>query len=443
MSPARRPLLAALPAAAALTLGPASPAGAAPPAPSPVSITRVSVSAAGLPGDANSTGPSVSADGRYVAFSSFADNLTPAGAQPGDLNVYLRDTVAHTTSLVSATPTGSPGDYLSYAPSISADGRYVAYSSYADDLVPGTPKAQWAHIFVWDRSTGKTTLVDRSTAGRVAGLESGQPEISADGHDVTFYSRASNLVPGGTPFDTEQVYLRDLRSGTTKLLTVGPDGKPGGSYSIGPQITGNGRYVTVQSTASLTTVDTQNEDNIYRIDTVTGKIVLVSANRAGMPSADGGARYEDISDDGRYVVFVENAPDLAPGTTSGATIFVKDLATGGLRVLAPRKDERVYSDQPTISGNGRFVAYMVDRVRASGREVEEVWVRDLRTGVRRLASVRTMQHAANGVSDYAALGYGGQTVTFDSFATDLVKPQKAASNKIDIYQARFLEPWAG
>ncbi|NCD18238.1 MAG: hypothetical protein EOL91_13230, partial [Actinobacteria bacterium] len=164
---------------------------------------KASVSTGGVPGNGISHGVDVSADGSVVAFGSAATNLIPGGTSTFD--IYVRDRDAGTTELVSVSTTGGSGSSTSMWPSISADGRRVAFHSIANNLVSGDDNGN-ADVFVRDRVTGTTTLISRATDGTSATGRSERAEISADGKHVVFTSGATDLVPG-VPAGVGQVYV--------------------------------------------------------------------------------------------------------------------------------------------------------------------------------------------------------------------------------------------
>ena len=202
--------------------------------------SRVSVSSrgaqAGCKGWCESTQPSLSTDGRYVAFGVLGDE-----PRPGDTNkladVFVRDRRTGRTERVSVTSKGKQAgadrtNNGSNAPSISGDGRYVAFHSADSNLVPGDTNRTF-DIFVHDRKTGRTTRISVSSAGRQANGENvGAPSFSADGRYVAFNSLATNLVPGDTKDnDILDVFVRDLRTGTTTIASLGAAGEHGGDSS--------------------------------------------------------------------------------------------------------------------------------------------------------------------------------------------------------------------
>src|SRR4028118_367972 len=156
-----------------------------------MTITPISVDSAGNQGNRDSYNPSISADGRFVAFYSQASNIVP-GDTNNSYDTFVRDTLTNTTTLVSLDSAGNQGNSDSYNASISADGRFVAFSSEASNIVPGDTN-NYADIFVRDRLTNTTTRVSVDSAGNQGNFFSGSASISADGRFVAFSSNSSNL----------------------------------------------------------------------------------------------------------------------------------------------------------------------------------------------------------------------------------------------------------
>jgi len=210
-------------------------------------VQRVSVASDGTQGNDNSWDPSISADGRYVAFFSHASNLVP-GDTNGKADVFVHDRVTGQTTRVSVASDGTEGNGYSWFPSISADGRYVAFESIASNLVPGDTNGV-SDVFVHDRLTGQTTRVSVASDGTQGHSASDHPSISADGRYVAFESFASNLVPGDTN-GKRDVFVHDRLTGQTARVSVASDGTQGNGDSIYPSISADGRYVAFVSGAS-------------------------------------------------------------------------------------------------------------------------------------------------------------------------------------------------
>ncbi|MPZ54568.1 MAG: hypothetical protein GEU79_17895, partial [Acidimicrobiia bacterium] len=186
--------------------------------------TRVSINSAGNQSNNDSYEPAISGDGRYVAFWSLATNLVPDDTN-GDWDVFVHDTETGDTISVSINSRGDQADMGSFMPAISADGRYIAFSSNATNLVPGDTNNTF-DIFVHDTETGDTIRVSVNSDGVDGNSGSYGPGISADGRYVSFQSHATNLVPGDTTGDESDVFLHDIESGETSRLSVHSDGTP-------------------------------------------------------------------------------------------------------------------------------------------------------------------------------------------------------------------------
>ena len=212
--------------------------------------SRVSVDSTGTEanGSSDSSAPiAISADGRYVTFQSAASNLV-AGDTNGEYDVFLRDTVAGTTSRVSVDSTGSQANDFSDGSAISADGRYVTFTSFASNLVGGDTNGH-SDAFVHDMVTGTTARVSLDSTNAQGNDGSRSDAISADGRYVTFTSNATNLVAGDTN-DSRDVFVRDRILATTTRLSVDVIGREGDGTSRSSTISADGRYVTFRSDAS-------------------------------------------------------------------------------------------------------------------------------------------------------------------------------------------------
>jgi Tol biopolymer transport system component len=208
--------------------------------------TRVSLSSTDAQGDGGSALPSISADGRFVAFVSTATNLVP-GDSNGVADVFVRDRRSGTTQRVSVATGGSQANAASGGrPSISADGRYVAFVSFATDLVAGDTNAV-SDVFLRDRTGGTTTRVSLAAANAQSAAASLSPSISADGRFVAFES--GPLLAPGAGTSTDGVYVRDVRRATTERVSVPNTGTPSGAAAQ-PSISGDGRFVAFWSNST-------------------------------------------------------------------------------------------------------------------------------------------------------------------------------------------------
>ena len=341
-------------------------------------VSRAS-GATGAGGDRFSDTPSISADGRFVAFFSGARNLSGEDDDASD-DVFVRDLRADTTTLVSRAtgPKGAPGDRFSAEPSISADGRFVAFASSADNL--SDEDDEFVDIFVRDLQANTTTLVSRGSDAAGAAASDGNssaPSISADGRFVAFRSDAYNLSDAdGDAF--EDIFVRDLQERTTTLVSRA--GSAGDGNSDKPSISADGRLVAFESDAeNLSDEDDDPSPGIFVRDLLASTTTFVSG------AIHGGALDSSISADGRHVTFEQevNSPNGAP--QPGQNIFVHDLQTNTTTFVSRASGASgaaadAGSFDPSISGDGRLVAFESD---ADGLSAEDndafrnVFVRDV------------------------------------------------------------------
>ena len=267
--------------------------------------------------------PSISGDGRYVAFHSGPEDLVGDGTGER-YDVYVHDLQEGTTKRASVDSSGKPINGPSEVASMSADGRRVAFNSQGIDVVPNdNNRVTSTDIVVRNLRAGTTTIASVATSERQANSLSGDPFISADGRYVVFSSQADNLVAGDTNGDTD-VFVRDLRAKTTKLVSVASSGKQANSYSSYPSISANGRYVAFDSTASNLVPDSNGGmPSVYLRDLQDGTTKKISVDSSGN-QANGEAFNPSINADGRYVAFTSYADNLVPDDVNGssADIFV-------------------------------------------------------------------------------------------------------------------------
>lgn len=194
----------------------------------PIDIERVSVNSSEIEGDSYSRNQSISADGRYVAFTSYSTNLV-SGDTNGVEDVFVRDRQTGETTRVSVSDVGAEGDDASWYPSISADGRYVAFVSYATNLISGDTNGK-SDVFVHDRQTGETARVSVSDVGAEGNDASWYPSISMDGRYVAFASYASDLVAGDSN-GGEDIFVHDRQTGITTRVSVDSAGVEADGWS--------------------------------------------------------------------------------------------------------------------------------------------------------------------------------------------------------------------
>jgi len=340
---------------------------------------RISVSTAGVKANADSYDPSISANGRFVAFSSDASNLV-ADDTNDSTDVFVRDLWSHTTRRVSVNSSDTEGNSVSYLPSISGGGRFVAFSSFASNLVGADANAAY-DVFVRDLRTDTTSRVSVSTAGVEGDFGSYDPSISADGRFVAFDADATNLVADDTN-DTTDVFIRDRTNHKTSLVSVSVAGAVGNADSYAPSISADGRFVAFHSYASnLVGADTNAAADVFVRDRGTDTTSRASVSSAGVQGNSDGF-LPSISADGRFVAFYSGASNLVGGDTNDAfDVFVRDRTdhtTRRVSLSSRGVQGNAYSYDPSISADGRFVTFYSDATNLVGGDTNaagDVFVR--------------------------------------------------------------------
>jgi Tol biopolymer transport system component len=330
-------------------------------------VTRlVSVGLDGAAADGSSSGPVLSAGGGVIAFTSSATNLV-AGDGNGAADVFARSGNGAVERL-SVTPSGGSADGASGSPDISASGRYVAFTSLADDLVSGDRNGK-ADVFVADRSAHTVRRVSVAPGGGDADGASGAPAISPDGRYVAFFSLASDLVSGDTN-GIGDIFLADLRTGRIQRVSVSSGGRQQNRSVIAPflqvsDVSARGRFVAFDSDATdLVARDRNKHTDVFVRDIKHHRTVLASTGLDGL-QGNNDSFYPRITPDGRRVAFDSFADNLYPGAARGPNVFVRDLklkATSDMSVTASnhvRGREHVKLQQllqrPSLSDDGSVV----------------------------------------------------------------------------------------
>ena len=288
----------------------------------------ISVNSAGQQGDSSSHAPAISADGRFVVFHANS-SLAPEDTNQ-QTDVYVRDVQAGITTLVSIGFDGSAGNNTSFIQDINGDGRFVVFVSDSTNLIPNDVQDIEAKVYVRDLVAGTTELVSVGSDGTRANVGFfDRPSISADGRYVAF-STGDSLVPEDTRQFSLDIYLRDRQAGTTELISVNSDEVPGNGRSEGPSVSSDGQFVAFESDSSnIVSPDEPAggffpDEDIFVRDRQAGVTYRVSESSAG---EEGNARSlgGTISADGLVTAFSSDASNLVPNDTNFVTdIFVHD-----------------------------------------------------------------------------------------------------------------------
>jgi Tol biopolymer transport system component len=395
------------------------------------SVTIVSRGINDQQGNDNSDRAATNLHGRYVAFTSEATNLLGAGNDSnGSPDVFLRDRSNGTTKLMSRSLSGGPGNGLSIGSDISDDGRYVVFDSAASDLV-AFDQLGFMDVFVRDATSASMRLVSVSRAGGNANSGSAGSVISGNGRYVAFYSFATDLVANDANGQAD-VFVRDLGTNTTRRVSVDSAGRQvnGDSSMVAPAISANGRYVAFVSDATdLVANDTNGQPDVFLRDTVARTTRRISVGMGGVPGNDtSGLGSPSISADGRYIAFVSAASNLVPDDTAAIDVFVRDRVAG-TTVRASVSSTEQQANQSSgpeiaISGSGTRVAFTsiasnLDVTDPNGFQ-PDAFVRDLTAGTTVMVSRPPAPPSGIAGSQAAFLSTDGSRVGFVSTASDLV-----------------------
>lgn len=378
----------------------------------------------------------LSADGRWVAFTA----APPVNdATQGYDGLYLYDRERGDLTRITQSPTGESGSGWAGAPSITPDGRVVAFYAWAGNLVPGDTNAV-QDAFVYDRQTGELTRVSVGSGGVQANDRSGDgsgatpPALSADGRWVAFHSAADNLVLGDTN-GTVDLFLYDRQTATTARISLGPGGVQANGDASHPVLSADGNLVLFQSRAtnldpSVPRLEALGVTQIYLLDRRTGTTSLISRGPDGRPG-NGDSRQPALSGDGRYLVYTSDATNLVAGDgNQAADIMVMDRETGITRrvsVASTGTQANRAASSPSISWDGRYISYVAEAsnlVSGDGNHVADVFLYDQLARHTTRVSVAvvgawTAAEAQGASRGPAPVIPGGRLVAFVSEADDL------------------------
>ncbi|GIW42497.1 MAG: hypothetical protein KatS3mg076_3074 [Candidatus Binatia bacterium] len=349
---------------------------------------RVSLSQFGFLANDNSFPPAIDDSGLVVAFGSLASNLV-LGDRNGSADVFVRDLASGSIERVSTRPDGSeaPGGTRDVPPSLSADGRFVAFETTAS-LLPNDPNTRLADVYVYDRETGTLELASVRTVSSDPDRAVHAPALSGDGCRVAFVTASPRLLPDGLDTDEKlDVYVRDLCSKTTQRVSVPRDGTASRGDSqaslFPPALSFDGRFVAFESDApNLVEGDTNGVTDVFVRDLLEGRTERVSVTTTG-EEALGPSSRPSISGDGRFVVFASLASNLVPdGGVPSSQIFVRDRSSAETCRLTPPLPAGIGgSTAPAISRDGRWVAFestRSDLVEGDTNGARDIFVMELR-----------------------------------------------------------------
>jgi Tol biopolymer transport system component len=385
-------------------------------------ITLVSRAVDGSTANGDSYQNHVSDDGRYVVYSSYASDIVP-GDTNGQSDVFLYDRLLGTTRLVSHDAAGSVGNDASIDPDISANGKYVVFASLASNLGPARPDYA---VFRYTIATDTVATISLSPSGAAPTGYAFAPSISATGRYVAYESRAHNLVPGDHNNQAD-IFRWDARTGKTTLISHTLLGAQTDKLSYNATVSSDGRYVAyVTNSATMGPADTNRLYNVYLYDTTTRLTVLVSRNAAGQAV---GGQQPQLSANGRWLTFTSE-----PNAQAQSDVMSYNVITGAIKrisLLHPEWPGGVRSSGATLSANGRYIAYTAYEVQlVAPAPLNQIYLFDRSTRVTTLVSATPAGQPGNLPSWQSDVG-GGKFIVFASNATDLV-PVPETANTADV-----------
>lgn len=400
-------------------------------------VTRVSVTAQGLEGDADSSRASISADGRWVAFQSRAHNLVAGDSNQTD-DVFVVDTQSGAITRASVAMGGTDSDAGSDRPSLSSTGRHVAFSSFASNLVLGDTNNR-RDVFLRDLQLGSTQRASVGLGGAQANGDSDDPSVSGDGTFVAFHSVATNLVAGDTN-GASDIFVRSFGASATTRASVAAGGLQANGDSNYASMSADGRFVVFQSSATNLVGDDLNASHdIFLRDQLTAQTLRLSKNSSGV-EANSGSFVPAISGDGNFVAFYSSASNLVVADTNGKfDVFVLSRSSGiieRISVTSIGSESNGDSSFPALSHDGRFTAFQSSATNLVGGDSNaafDLFLRDRLTATTSRVSVPTGGGQSNGGSFRSELSSDGTRIVFDSAATNLVAVDTNAA--LDVFIA--------
>ena len=322
----------------------------------------VSLATGGTSGHGDSHESTISADGRFVAFASIADDLI-LGDTNGAFDVFVRDMELGVTERVSVSSLGVESDGASERPDISADGRYVVFESMASNLVSTPDLNGLKDVYVHDRQTGQTRRVSTTIAAIDTDGASTDAAISADGAVIAFRREATNLITGDLN-GVADVFVDDSALTALVRVSVSSAGAEANAFSgqlLGVDVSGDGRFIAFASFATnLVLGDLNASSDIFVRDRLNSTTERVSLTNAGT-EADWTSRSATISDDGNIVAFDSAATNLVVGDLNASPdCFVRDRAAGTTTIISIAEDDTQgssFSRGPMVSGDGNVVCF--------------------------------------------------------------------------------------
>ena len=383
-------------------------------------ITRISTDAQGTEANGSSFQTALSPDGTKVAFASSASNLVPGDAN-GTYDIFVKDLVTGAIQRVSTDQAGAQADGPSFSFVFSPDGSKLAFTSAADNLVPGDTNGAY-DVFIKDLATGAIQRVSTDGLGLQVHGDSSGPSFSPDGTRLVFSSWAPDLTPGDAN-QTADVFIKDLLTGTVTRVSTDGQGNPADGFSSQASFTADGSHVVFQSDATnLVPGDNNFQSDVFVKDLATGAVTLASTSWTGVQGGDFSGTPSASP----------TQPEVLFGSVDNLTLdnafgfYVKDLQTGGISLVSTGPDGVPMNI--TVGGDGSFspdgtkvaFASQYDNFDTNGGLIQDVFVKDLATGALQRVSTDSQGGAADNYSEWVHTSADGNFAVFASVADNLV-----------------------
>jgi len=395
----------------------------------PGTTSRVSVASDGTQSNNNSgssffLGIDISADGRYVVFQSLASNLVEDDTN-GKQDCFVHDRTTNETKRISVSTNGSEANDGCYYPSISDDGRYIVFASNATNLIPDDTEGWW-DVFMHDRVEETTVRISETTEGTGGNGDSDTASISGNGNFVVFTTLAFNLDTTDSNIHRD-IVVSNLQTGSIQIVSKASDGTQANDHSYRPSISQDGSYISFNSAANNLVPDhTNNFSDVFIHNLQSGATTQVSRSTEGM-IGNGPSDYGTISRNGRYAVFNSYATNLVSGDTNNKDdTFMHDLITGVTVRVSVASDGTQGNNRSYfgIASEEREVVFFSSR--ASNLVVgdnigDDIFMYDINSHRTSLMSVSTEGIPGNGNSNGIELSGDGYLMVFTSYANNLVE----------------------
>jgi hypothetical protein len=361
-------------------------------------------------------------EGRYIAFISSSAGFS--GSTGKHRQVFWRDRNTGITKLISVDANGQEGNADSYNPAISGDGKLVAFESYSSNLVSNDANGV-RDVFVWHSTTNKIERVSVAKDGKEANAESYEPSLSGDGNLIAFTSAANNISGTEKGVSNNNVFLRDMASGSTIMISIDPIAKKGGGGSK-PSISFDGTRIAFYSNTDALVADDKNGLwDIFLWDKNNPKLKRVSLTADGKERNQGNESANRIvspaiSGNGRYIAFTTTATNMTSGDVNAfQDVFIYDSNTGTTIIASNSSDGKPGNDDSpiqqgekiAISFDGKWIAFSTNASNL-GVPAANIVMRNMSTSENRAVSVATGSSvgrpAISQTAGYIVFGIGGK-----------------------------------